>query len=148
MTSTCGCRRSLTPPSLLPANKSFRTCLIKQTPKRKRHSSFSLVLEGTEDIRVTSVGDGHGRDSEVLSASSAEVQAVTLIVVDGGLGEHGVILKLRLSQGRAVVGDEDQLGYNSVEMKTTYPFRCGRTSAQTCIRAGTFRFWQRAGACC
>jgi hypothetical protein len=114
--------------------------LIKQTPKRKRHSSFSLVLEGTEDIRVTSVGDGHGRDSEVLSASSAEVQAVTLIVVDGGLGEHGVILKLRLSQGRAVVGDEDQLGCNSVEMKTTYPFRCGRTSAQTCIRAGTFRF--------
>ena len=135
-------------PSPPPANESFRAHLFKQTPKRKRHSSFSLVLESTENIRVTSVGDGHGRDTEVLSASSAEVQAVALIVVDGGLGEHSVVLQLRLSQGRAVVGDEDQLGYSSKRRRTAYPFRCGRTSAQTCIRAGTFRFWQRAGACC
>ena len=122
--------------------------MCSQQRRQKRLKSASLVLEGTENIRVTSVGNGHGRDTEVLSASGTEVQAVALIVVDGGLGEHGVVLELRLSQGRAVVGDEDQLGYNSVEMKTTYPFRCGRTSAQTCIRAGTFRFWQRAGACC
>lgn len=114
--------------------------MCSQQRRQKRHKSASLVLEGTENIRVTSVGNGHGRDTEVLSASGTEVQAVALIVVDGGLGEHGVVLELRLSQGRAVVGNEDQLGYDSVKTRTAHPFRCGRTSAQTCIRAGTFRF--------
>ena len=133
--------------SAIPTFIERKRCVWNKDGKRGTKSA-SLVLEGTENIRVTSIGNSHGRDTEVLSASGTEVQAVALIVVDGGLGEHGVVLQLRLSQGGAVVGNKDQLGYTSKHERTTYPFRCGRTSAQTCIRAGTFRFWQRAGACC
>ena len=32
------------------------------------------------------------------------------VVVDAGLGKHGVVLDLRLADGGAVAGDEDQLG--------------------------------------
>jgi hypothetical protein len=32
------------------------------------------------------------------------------VVVDAGLGEHGVVLNLRLADSRAVVADDDQLG--------------------------------------
>jgi hypothetical protein len=31
--------------------------------------------------------------------------------VDGGLGEHGVVLELGAAEGRAVTRDEDELGY-------------------------------------
>lgn len=31
-------------------------------------------------------------------------------VVDIGLGQHRVVLELRLSQGRSVAGDDDELG--------------------------------------
>lgn len=78
--------------------------------ERGRHPS-SLVLESTKNIRVTSVGDGDGRHTEVLTATGTEVDAVALVVVHGGLGEHGVVLNLGLSQRRAVVGDENELGY-------------------------------------
>lgn len=30
--------------------------------------------------------------------------------MDGGLGEHGVVLKLTLAKRRSVGGDDDQLG--------------------------------------
>lgn len=30
--------------------------------------------------------------------------------MDGGLGEHGVVLELRLAEGRGVGSDDDQLG--------------------------------------
>lgn len=40
---------------------------------------------------------------------------VAVEVVDGGLGEHGVVLKLGLAQGRAVSGDEDKLGLARAE---------------------------------
>ena len=68
-----------------------------------------LVLEGAKNIRVTSVGDGDSGHAEVLTATSAQVDAVALVVVHGGLGEHSVVLNLGLSQGRAVVGHENEL---------------------------------------
>ena len=40
---------------------------------------------------------------------------VAVEVVDGDLGEHGVVLKLGLAQGRAVAGNEDQLGLAGAE---------------------------------
>lgn len=33
-----------------------------------------------------------------------------VVVVDTSLGQHGVILELRLAEGRAVAGNDDQLG--------------------------------------
>lgn len=35
---------------------------------------------------------------------------VTGEVVDGSLGQHGVVLKLTLAEGRSVGSDDDQLG--------------------------------------
>jgi hypothetical protein len=35
---------------------------------------------------------------------------VAIEVMDGSLRQHGVVLKLGLAQGRAVGGDEDELG--------------------------------------
>lgn len=80
----------------------------REHDERGFHLSF-LVLESTKNIRVTSVGDGDGGHAEVLTAASAEVDAVALVVVHGGLGEHSVVLNLGLSQGRAVVGHENEL---------------------------------------
>lgn len=40
---------------------------------------------------------------------------VAVEVVDGDLGEHGVVLELGLAQRRAVTGDEDQLGLTRAE---------------------------------
>lgn len=37
------------------------------------------------------------------------------VVVDARLGEHGVVLNLRLAQRRAVVGDDDELGLAGAE---------------------------------
>ena len=68
-----------------------------------------LVLEGAKNIRVTSVGDGDGGHAEVLTATRTQVDAVALVVVHGGLGEHSVVLNLGLSQRRAVVGHENEL---------------------------------------
>lgn len=36
-------------------------------------------------------------------------------MVDGDLGEHGVVLKLRLAEGRAVASNEDELGLAGAE---------------------------------
>lgn len=36
-------------------------------------------------------------------------------MVNSGLGQHGVVLKLRLSQGRSVAGNDNQLGLSLSE---------------------------------
>ena len=76
---------------------------------KEAQETASLVLESTEDIRITGIGNGYGRDSKVLSASSTKIRTASLIVVNGSLREHSIILELRLSQRRAVVSDENQL---------------------------------------
>lgn len=35
--------------------------------------------------------------------------------MDGGLGEHGVVLELRLAEGRGVGRDDDQLGLSGAQ---------------------------------
>lgn len=37
------------------------------------------------------------------------------VVVDGGLGQHGVVLQLRLAERRSVARDHDQLGLARAE---------------------------------
>jgi len=73
--------------------------------RRRRHLSDS-----GDDIRVTSVSDGDNTDAEVATASSAELDVVALVVVDSDTGKVSVVLDLRTHEGRAVVGDEDELG--------------------------------------
>ena len=63
-----------------------------------------------DDVRVPGVGDGERADPEVLSAGGAQLDVVARVVVHARLGQHGVVLDLRLSEGRRVAGDDYQLG--------------------------------------
>ena len=40
---------------------------------------------------------------------------VAVEVVDSGLGEHGVVLKLRLAERRGVASNNDELGLSAAE---------------------------------
>ena len=51
----------------------------------------------------------------MLTAGGTEVQVGAVVVVDGGLGEHAVVLELGLADGVAVVGDNDDLSATSTE---------------------------------
>jgi hypothetical protein len=64
---------------------------------------------GADDVRIAGVGDAQCAHTEVLAAGGAQVDVVAAVVVHAGLGEHGVVLDLGLAQGRAVVGDDDEL---------------------------------------
>lgn len=45
-----------------------------------------------------------------LTASGTKINIVAGVMMDTSLGKHGVVLNLRLADGRAVVGDDHQLG--------------------------------------
>ena len=71
--------------------------------------------EGLEDVRIAGVGDHDGGDGEEFSNGGSELDVVSLEVVHIGLGEHGVVLKLSSSDGRAVLGDDDEFGLSLSE---------------------------------
>lgn len=54
-------------------------------------------------------------------------------MVDGALGEHGVVLELGLAEGRGVAGDEDQLGLAHAEL-----LERGLVSEDDCARVLVF----------
>ena len=68
-----------------------------------------------DDVTVSGVGDTQAADAEVLTAGGTEGDVVAVVVVDGGLAQHGVVLKLRLPQGRAVAGDQHKLGLSGTK---------------------------------
>ena len=95
-----------------------------------------LLLCGTlshgEEVTVTRVGDGHDTsrsksasrlgsvqkkmdvpNTEELSSGSTKSHVSSSKVVNRGLRQHGVVLKLGLAQRRAVAGDQDKLSYKS-----------------------------------
>jgi len=85
-------------------------CLeLREESKRQRTRKKHLSDSG-DDIRVTSVSDGDDTDTEVATASSAELDVVALVVVDGDTSKVSVVLDLGAHEGRAVVGDDDKLG--------------------------------------
>ncbi len=55
------------------------------------------------------LGSGNLPDAEELTGSSTESDVGALVVVDGSLGKHGVVLDLRLAEGRGVGRDEHEL---------------------------------------
>lgn len=68
------------------------------------------LSQGSQDIRVTSVQNGNDTNSEQSTNGSTQFVVTTLEVVDLGLGQHGVIFQLRLSQDWGVGSNDDQLG--------------------------------------
>lgn len=51
----------------------------------------------------------------VYSNSRVQTYVGATVVVDGSLGQHGVVLQLRLAERRCVAGDQDQLGLARAE---------------------------------
>ena len=68
------------------------------------------LLEGGEDVRITWVLDAHHAHSVESTRSSSELNVVSFEVEHSGSTEDGHIFELGLSDGWAVVGDEDELG--------------------------------------
>lgn len=71
--------------------------LLRASPQRIRSVSQSISSLGHER------GPGNG------------TYVVAREVVDRGLGQHGVVLELRLPQGRSVASNDDELGLASTE---------------------------------
>lgn len=76
----------------------------------------NLCSLAREDIGVTSIQNSHGGTSEELTASSTELNVVTGEVVNLSLGQHGVVLELRLAERRGVSGNDDELGLSRSEL--------------------------------
>lgn len=74
-----------------------------------KYRKNAINLDSRQDVRVTDVQDSHGSDSEQLTADGTQLVVTTLEVVDLSLGQHSVVLQLRLSQDWGVTGDDDQL---------------------------------------
>lgn len=75
-----------------------------------------LVLDRLRDFSM------NVPDTEELSGSGTKGNVSTSKVVDGGLGEHSVVLKLRLAQRGSVARDQDQLGYSDKKFQSI-PYR-------------------------
>ena len=63
-----------------------------------------------DDIRITRVDDGETRDLEVFTAGSSQVEVVSGVVMDSGVGQQSVVFNLGSSEGRGVVRDDNKLG--------------------------------------
>ena len=73
-------------------------------------SRMVMTLESKVSTIIVKRDRSDAPNTEELSSSSAEGDVGASEVVDSGLGEHGVVLKLGLAERGAVAGDEDKLG--------------------------------------
>ena len=64
-----------------------------------------------ENVRVSSIDDGKGGTSVISSAGGSQSDVVSVVENDLSLGEHGIVLNLSLSDGGAVVGEDDELSF-------------------------------------
>ena len=69
-----------------------------------------LGLGDREEIGISGGLNGHDSNAEETSSGGSKGDVGSSVKVDGGLGEHGVVLELRAAEGRAVTTDDDQLG--------------------------------------
>ena len=76
---------------------------------------YSLSLDNGEDIRVTSVSDGHNGNTVESTARGTKVNVVTVEVMDISLSQHCIVLELRSAKSRAVGRNEQQLGLTSAK---------------------------------
>ena len=67
------------------------------------------LQEGMDEDRKRECAEMDAPDTEQLASSSAERDVGARKVVHGGLGEHGVVLKLGLAERGAVAGNKDKL---------------------------------------
>ena len=72
--------------------------------------------DGGEDVRVTSVLNGHYANAVQSAAGGAQLNVVTVPVENFGAAEDSEVLQLSLADSGAVVGDDEELGGSISEM--------------------------------
>ena len=76
------------------------------------------LQEGMDEDRKRERAEINAPDTEQLASSSAERNVGARKVVHGGLGEHGIVLKLGLAERGAVAGNKHKLGCVHVHAHT------------------------------
>lgn len=84
-------------------------------PGHDNHYINKLSLNGLENVRVTGIENGKSSNAEKLTAGGSELVVATLEVVHSALGKHGVVLQLRLAEGRSVTSNDHKLGLSLTE---------------------------------
>merc|ERR1712150_401359 len=90
----------------------MRTCLETVESPDLLYTLLSGLLgpgHGPDNIRIPGVRDTQGAHTEIFSTSGPQLVVVARVVMDPSLGQHGVVLDLRLAEGWSVVGDDHQL---------------------------------------
>ena len=71
-----------------------------------------------KEARVqTWIGDGQDADAEVFTASGTQLDIVAVIMMDTGLGQHGVVLDLAFPVERDGDGQTEKSFDNSSKIK-------------------------------
>ncbi len=89
----------------------IESCVLTTLSRRKKARS-----DGGEDVRVTSVLDGHDAHAVESAASGAELNVVAVPVENFGAAEDSEVLQLSLADSGAVVGDDEELGGSISEL--------------------------------
>merc|ERR1712173_245827 len=69
-----------------------------------------------DNVRISWIGDSQTTNTKVFTASSSQLNVVTLVVVNTGLCEHSVILNLGSAELGCVVGENDQFGLSLTKL--------------------------------
>lgn len=87
----------------------------KMLPSRENMSLLRWVEEASQRCPMTANCQPPPKQDCVCRIVLLETHVGAAVVVDGSLGQHGVVLQLRLAQRRGVAGDENQLGLARAE---------------------------------
>ena len=97
MKSTPGLRRRHIEQDKLNFSSTVLFYLEDVKMKNSKSSTLCFTLgHGPDDVGISGVCDGEGANAEVLAAGCAQLNVVAGVVVDAGLGQHGVVLNLGL----------------------------------------------------
>ena len=92
-----------------PKLKFTRALFLYLNNNQDSPQDIHLLGGGLEDIGISSVSDGEHRHPVEFTAGGTKVNIVARVVMHTSLGKHGIVLNLRLADGRAVVADNHQL---------------------------------------
>lgn len=56
-----------------------------------------LSWHAADDVRVSSISDGKGADTEELTASGSELDVISIVVMNSSLCQHSIVFNLGLS---------------------------------------------------
>ena len=83
-----------------------RSCVFRSPAPTHNRTNTRLTKKATR----TWISDREDTDAEVFTARRSQLDVVAVVVMDSGLGQHGVVFDLTFTELRAIAGDDDKLG--------------------------------------